>query len=241
MSMAEPGQQKLTIYIGATTDETLSLRSLLAEQMGVASFSDLAVSIIIAPSVEVTVCDDVHEELVSEYVRHEIEFVIHRYGVLNYRSSVVTSTIKKFHKNIIVRLMGQRSSADMKYAWYGDGENALAFSAVQDHQAASSRSRIEIRGVLDGHAEFSCKGLIKVARTAVGTIAEQLSKNLMLSKNAHVVTTPQLEIETNDVQCRHGAAISTLSEDQLFYLQGRGLTLQHARQMFVQGFLLNGR
>jgi Fe-S cluster assembly scaffold protein SufB len=237
MSIQRSAQQKLTIYIGSTTEEPLSLRSLLAGQMSGDSFNDVMVSIIIAPSIEVKIDDDVHEVVSGESAHHEIEFVVHRYGVLIYRCAASKTIVKNFQKNITVRLIGQRSSADMKYAWYGDGKNSLAISTVQDHQAVASSSRVEVRGVLDDQALFSCTGLIKVARGAAGAHAEQISKNLMLSKDAHALAKPQLEVETNDVRCRHGAAISTLSDDQLFYLQCRGLTEQGARQMFVQGFL----
>jgi Fe-S cluster assembly scaffold protein SufB len=237
MSMTQSLQQKLTIYIGTSSAEPLSLRALLAGQVGKDTFNDVVVSIIIAPSVEITIEDDVHEVLSGERAQHEIECVLHRYSMLTYRCSILTQFTQTLHKNLNLRFIGQHSCAHMKCMWRGKGENTFAISTLQDHQVASCRSRVEVRSVLDDHAILSCTGLIKVAHNASGTIADQMSKNLMLSTTAHVRAIPQLEVENNDVQCRHGAAISTLSDDQLFYLQGRGLSLNDARQMLVNGFL----
>ena len=79
--------------------------------------------------------------------------------------------------------------------------------------------------------------MIHVAKTAQHTIADQINKNIMLSSTAKAIAVPQLEIETNDVCCKHGAAISDLNDEHFFYLQSRGLDKDQTKQMLVSGFL----
>ncbi len=228
--------QKLTIYLGTDSTDPLSLRELLAGQIADVSNNDLTITIMVAPSVAVTIHDDILTSS-SQSVRHTIEFVVHRYGALTYVCQAQNIAAELVHKEIIVRLMGRSARAKAWITWQGSGHKKCMIKTIQDHQAEHSQSRIEVRGVLDDTAMLSCTSLIKVTPQAFDVVADQLSKNLMLSSEAHCVAAPQLEVENNDVQCRHGAAISTLSEDQLFYLEGRGLSTEHARRLLVQGFL----
>ena len=78
-------------------------------------------------------------------------------------------------------------------------------------------------------------GAITVPREAQRTNAAQLSRNLLLSERARVDTKPELEIVADDVRCAHGATVSQLQEDQLFYLQSRGISAADAAALLLQG------
>ena len=67
--------------------------------------------------------------------------------------------------------------------------------------------------------------------------AQQNNKNMLLSKKATVHSNPQLEIYNNDVKCSHGSTTGELDEDMLFYLRTRGLSLNKAKKMLLEGFL----
>ena len=79
--------------------------------------------------------------------------------------------------------------------------------------------------------------MIKVDPGAQRTDAFQESRNLLLTDGAHADAIPGLEIEANDVRCTHAATVARLDEDQLFYLQSRGLTRAEAERLLVGGFL----
>ena len=79
--------------------------------------------------------------------------------------------------------------------------------------------------------------MIKVDPGAQRTDAFQESRNLLLSDGAHADAIPGLEIEANDVRCTHAATVASIDEDQLFYLQSRGLTRAEAERLLVGGFL----
>jgi Fe-S cluster assembly protein SufD len=79
-------------------------------------------------------------------------------------------------------------------------------------------------------------GKIYVPKAAQQTNAAQLSRNLLLSPKARVDTKPQLEIIADDVKCAHGATVSQLDDEEIFYLQSRGLDRESASDLLVKGF-----
>jgi Fe-S cluster assembly protein SufD len=68
------------------------------------------------------------------------------------------------------------------------------------------------------------------------TDASQLSRSLLLSERARVDTKPELEIVADDVRCRHGATISRLQQNELFYLQSRGINAPQAAKLLLRSF-----
>ncbi len=84
------------------------------------------------------------------------------------------------------------------------------------------------------HSVF--EGLIIVPQIAQKTDASQLSRNLLLSNYARIDTKPQLEIVADDVKCMHGATISQLNEDEVFYMRSRGLTLEEASKLQLRSY-----
>ncbi len=84
------------------------------------------------------------------------------------------------------------------------------------------------------HAIF--EGSIIVPKIAQKTDASQLSRNLLLSNLAQIDTKPQLEIIADDVKCKHGATISQLNEEELFYMRSRGITLTEASKLQLSSY-----
>ena len=69
------------------------------------------------------------------------------------------------------------------------------------------------------------------------TEGTQLHKALLLSDTAEIDVKPELEIFADDVKCSHGAASGELDEEQLFYMQARGIGLDEARQLLIDAYL----
>ena len=78
--------------------------------------------------------------------------------------------------------------------------------------------------------------MIRVEEDAQKTNAYQENRNLILSPDAHADSIPGLEILANDVRCTHGATISQVDREQLFYAMSRGLTRSDAERLIVRGF-----
>ena len=79
-------------------------------------------------------------------------------------------------------------------------------------------------------------GSIDVPQKAQKTEAAQLSRNLLLSKRARIDTKPELEIVADDVRCTHGATVSQLQDEELFYLLSRGIDNEHANSLLLKGY-----
>jgi Fe-S cluster assembly protein SufD len=84
------------------------------------------------------------------------------------------------------------------------------------------------------HAVFN--GKVFVPKLAQLTDATQLNRNLLLSSKARVDTKPQLEITADNVKCAHGATVSQLEDDEIFYLQSRGINANDARNLLINAF-----
>eukprot|EP00262_Sarcandra_glabra_P018028 TRINITY_DN636_c0_g1_i1.p1 TRINITY_DN636_c0_g1~~TRINITY_DN636_c0_g1_i1.p1 ORF type:complete len:479 (+),score=58.10 TRINITY_DN636_c0_g1_i1:77-1513(+) len=106
---------------------------------------------------------------------------------------------------------------------------------VLDHPRGYSRQLHKcIVAHSSGHAVFD--GNIKVNRYAQKTDAGQLTRSLLMASRATANIKPNLQIIADDVKCSHGAAISDLEENQLFYFQARGVDLQTARNALIFSF-----
>ncbi|TMK75099.1 MAG: hypothetical protein E6G45_14085 [Actinobacteria bacterium] len=78
--------------------------------------------------------------------------------------------------------------------------------------------------------------MIRVEPDAQKTDAYQENRNLMLSPTTHAIPIPGLEILANDVRCTHGATVSQVDRDELFYSMSRGLSRAEAERLIVRGF-----
>jgi len=108
--------------------------------------------------------------------------------------------------------------------------------SVIDHRKPHCTSRQLYKGILDGKSRAVFNGKIFVRHDAQKTDAMQTNKNLLLSNEARVDTKPQLEILADDVKCAHGAAVGQIDQDELFYLETRGIHYDLARNLLTYGF-----
>lgn len=90
--------------------------------------------------------------------------------------------------------------------------------------------------IIDDTAHTIFNGKVYVPQNAQLTNAAQLNRNLLLSPKARVDTKPQLQITADNVKCTHGATISQIEADELFYLQSRGINADSARTLLLDAF-----
>lgn len=108
--------------------------------------------------------------------------------------------------------------------------------SVIDHRQPHCTSHQLYKGILDGKSRAVFNGKVFVRHNAQKTDAMQTNKNLLLSNEARVDTKPQLEILADDVKCAHGAAVGQIGEDELFYLETRGIHPDLGRNLLTYGF-----
>lgn len=111
-----------------------------------------------------------------------------------------------------------------------------AASILMIHAASNTKSTMLTRAALLDSSRASYQGTIKILPTAFNCIATQHEDTLLLGEHAHIDAVPILEIENNEVQCSHGVTIGSISDEQLFYLQARGIFIEDAKKMLLLGF-----
>jgi Fe-S cluster assembly protein SufD len=143
----------------------------------------------------------------------------------------------RFSKSSIgAHLRGRNSLAEMLGIYFADGDQFFDHHTWQLHEAPYATSDLEFKGAMKGSARSVYSGLIKVFEGAQKTDAYQQNRNLVLSRTARADSIPNLEIKANDVRCTHGATISQVEEEHLFYLQARGVPRSEAQKLIVEGF-----
>jgi Fe-S cluster assembly protein SufB len=123
---------------------------------------------------------------------------------------------------------------------------SIAFASKGQHQDAGAKvvhcaphtkSRIISKSISKNGGRSSYRGLCKVQDGAVGSKSNVVCDALILDPASRSDTYPYIEVEEQDVQVEHEASVSRIGEEQLFYLQSRGLTDAEASSMIVSGFI----
>src|SRR5690606_41834450 len=117
------------------------------------------------------------------------------------------------------------------------GEAHCDVTMVLDHAAAHTTSTEIIRNVVTDRAHGVFQGQIRVAQIAQKTDAKMACNTRLLSDEAEVSTKPELEIFADDVACGHGATVTEIERDHLFYLMARGVEEKLARGLLIKAFL----
>ncbi len=104
------------------------------------------------------------------------------------------------------------------------------------HAHPQGFSRQLHKGIIADRAQGVFRGKVVVPQTGQLTDAGQLNRNLLLSSRARVDTQPQLEITADNVKCTHGATVSHLLEEEMFYIQSRGLDRLATEQLLLRAF-----
>jgi Fe-S cluster assembly protein SufD len=124
------------------------------------------------------------------------------------------------------------------YGFYGltQDNQVLNCHLHVDHQAEQTESVMFYKGILDKKSSSTFKGKVHVHKEAKKTIARQANHNLLLSSQAEASSLPELEINTDDIKCTHGATVGQLDQEALFYLRSRGLDQLAATKLLLHSF-----
>jgi Fe-S cluster assembly protein SufD len=153
-----------------------------------------------------------------------------------YESFALTLGARLSRHDIELRFDGPDGSCRLDGAYCLRGEQEATTATFVDHAAPSCATRELWKGVVDDRAHGAFLGRIAVRPDAQKTDAQQVNRNLLLSRRAAVDTKPELEILADDVKCSHGATIGDLDEDALFYLRTRGIPEDEARRILIDAF-----
>lgn len=138
--------------------------------------------------------------------------------------------------NIHTALEGTGAEANLLGAFFGNEKQHFDIFTMQDHLTAETQSDLLFKSALKDSAQSNYQGMIRIPKVAQRSDAYQANKNLLLSPNAKARSVPKLEIIADDVRCTHSATMGTIDENELFYLESRGLSSEEAEKVIVEGF-----
>ncbi len=163
-------------------------------------------------------------------------------------SSLETSRdarIKSFNLNIGAswvrneshsRLTGNGAHTDMLSLNIASGTQEYDQRTFQSHEAAHTYSDLLYKNTSYGKAKTTFSGLISVDDGAHFTDAYQTCRNLLMDDTTEANSMPGLQINADNVKCSHGSTVSAISDEEIFYLQARGIHAVSARQLIARGF-----
>ena len=220
--IAEPGS-KAKVFIHYLGNESKS-RNL---QIGV-------VRTYVADNAEVTLTK-------IEHVGQKTDIFTHEATELGHDSKFTSVAIHFGGKNLrheaVANLRHPGGSANLYGMHFARDRQRYDFYTKQNHLAPNCHSNLLFKGAILDRARASYVGMINVGKDAQLTDAYQTNRSLVLSDKARSDSSPQLEIEANDVRCSHGSTVSNVDERMVFYLQNRGLNAEEARRLIVSGFM----
>ena len=129
------------------------------------------------------------------------------------------------------------ASLSLQQVLIGQGTQQLDLQSAVNHRAPHTKSMMVSKGVLLDQAKAVTRGLINMQRGASQSEGYQQQDMLLLSEEAEVDPLPVLEINQDDVKCKHGATVSQINDDHLYYLMSRGLDRETAKRELIEGFV----
>jgi Fe-S cluster assembly protein SufD len=137
-----------------------------------------------------------------------------------------------------VRYAGPGGDAELLGVYFAEGGQHHEHRLFVDHEATNCKSNVLYKGALAGDKARSVWiGDVLIRAAAEGTDTFELNRNLVLTDGARADSVPNLEIETGEIEgAGHASATGRFDDEQLFYLQARGIPEDAARRLVVSGF-----
>ena len=134
------------------------------------------------------------------------------------------------------RLEGPGAHSDMLSVSIPDNEQEYDQRTFQHHVSEGAYSDLLYKNTLYGRSKAVFSGLISVDENAHHTDAYQTCRNLLMTDDCEANSMPGLEINADQVKCSHGSTTSQIADEEIFYLQARGIDPVQARQLIARGF-----
>jgi Fe-S cluster assembly protein SufD len=139
-------------------------------------------------------------------------------------------------RNLDVLHQGEQVETVLNGLTLANGNQLSDTHSLIDYTQPYGSSRQLHKCIVDDKAHTVFNGKVNVPQCAQMTDAKQLNRCLLLSPKARVDTKPQLEITADNVKCTHGATVSQLDANEVFYFQSRGIDAEQAQSLLIQAF-----
>jgi Fe-S cluster assembly protein SufD len=161
---------------------------------------------------------------------------VHQAAHARFSSQVFTLGGHLVRQDLNTILAGEGANSSLEGLYLTQGDQIVDNHTSITHASPHTSSLELYKGILGGTSKAVFKGRIEIEPKAQKTTARQTNRNLILSDDASINTTPLLEIHADDVKCNHGATIGRLDEESLFYLRSRGIEKGEAKRILTRAF-----
>ncbi|MFN3477758.1 MAG: SufB/SufD family protein [bacterium] len=145
-----------------------------------------------------------------------------------YEKTQIRSLINGINSNYVVYILAKV-----------DNTEHVDYRTENIHLKSNSKSLSVYRSVANGKSRSIYTGMLRIEKEAKYCNAYQNSRNILLSEKAKIETIPELEILNQEVACTHGAVISSVDEESIYYFMSRGVSREEAIKLLIDGFLLD--
>lgn len=198
----------------------------------------------VSENVEIVVEDGAHLTVVSvQEFEDDATYLASHFATIGrdatFKHVVVSLGGKVVRVNPSVHLSGEGADGELYGLYFADAGQHLEQRVYLHHKGANTRGRVNYKGALQGEGAHTVwVGDVLIGREAAGTDSYEQNRNLVLSEGTRADSIPNLEIETGEILgAGHASATGRFDDEQLFYLQARGITEPEARRLVVLGFL----
>ena len=225
----EDARGHVLVEVGANAEAVV-----VVEHDGVATYSEL-VSVAVGDNADLNL---VLLQLWDAGTVHAGEVVARLGRDARLRGTVVTLGGDVVRLNTAASFADEGGSIDLHGLYFADAGQHLEHQLFIDHSAPRCRSRVTYKGALQGQdAHTVWVGDVLIRAIAEGTSTYEQNRNLVLTDGARADSVPNLEIETGLIEgAGHASATGRFDDEQLFYLESRGVPEADARRLVVRGF-----
>lgn len=142
-----------------------------------------------------------------------------------------------------IHLVGREATCIWNLASLTKDKDHKRFDISIYHDAIKTYCEINNYGVARDSSKLMFSGICKIEKGAHESVAHQNSKIMVFDEQSDAIAKPILKIDDNDIEASHAAVVGKISDDHLFYMTSRGLSLSEARELITYGYLkpiLNG-
>ncbi len=228
-STSPTGYQHVEIVAGAFSTATIVLRQQLTGDV------NGTIAATLGDGAHLTVITVLEGELTPAYAMHMPVFVGRDATYVGAFAALAGGAVRV---NATVEYLSTGGRAELVGAFLAETGQHIEQRVFIEHEQPHCTSDVLYKGALmSPGARSAWIGDVLVRKLAIGTDTHQVNRNLLLSEGARADSVPNLELETGEiVRAGHASATGRFDDEQLFYLQSRGLPLEVARQLVVRGF-----
>ena len=136
-----------------------------------------------------------------------------------------------------INLEGVNSSVIWHLAALSKAKAKKKFEVSVNHNNLGTKSQIDNYGVCKEGAKLNFSGIVHILNGSHQSVAHQNAKIIIFDDETDAIAKPILKIDDNDIEASHASTVGKISDDELFYLMSRGITMEHARELITYGYL----